>query len=141
MIVKEMKRAPFFLELHISGEKIIGILSVVLTALFVLVLVLLSAGYGMVFYLRKYVLSPISKFTDNLLQYDAGDYTYHITNGNLLELEQMDGQFRKMMHQIRKLKITLYEQELEKQKIEMDFEIADKTALLFKLPEFYLQYD
>lgn len=121
MIVKEMKRAPFFLELHISGEKIIGILSVVLAALFVLVLVLLSAGYGTVFYLRKYVLSPISKFTDNLLQYDAGDYTYHITNGNLLELEQMDGQFRKMMHQIRKLKITLYEQELEKQKIEMDF--------------------
>lgn len=132
MIVKEMKRAPFFLELHISGEKIIGILSVVLAALFVLVLVLLSAGYGTVFYLRKYVLSPISKFTDNLLQYDAGDYTYHITNGNLLELEQMDGQFRKMMHQIRKLKITLYEQELEKQKIEMDF-----LKLQIK-PHFYL---
>lgn len=121
IIVKEMKRAPFFLELHISGEKIIGILSVVLAALLVLVLVLLSAGYGMVFYLRKYVLSPIQKFTDNLLQYDAGDYTYNITDSNLLELEQMDGQFRKMMHQIRKLKITLYEQELEKQKIEMDF--------------------
>ncbi|MFD1404496.1 sensor histidine kinase [Robinsoniella peoriensis] len=121
IIVKEMKRAPFFLELHISGEKIIGILAVVLAALLVLVLVLLSAGYGMVFYLRKYVLSPIQKFTDNLLQYDAGDYTYNITDSNLLELEQMDGQFRKMMHQIRKLKITLYEQELEKQKIEMDF--------------------
>ena len=104
IIVKEMKRAPFFLELHISGEKIIGILSVVLAALLVLVLVLLSAGYGMVFYLRKYVLSPIQKFTDNLLQYDAGDYTYNITDSNLLELEQMDGQFRKMMHQIRKLK-------------------------------------
>jgi len=121
MIVKEMKRAPFFLELHISGEKMIGILAVVLAALLVLVLVLLSAGYGMVFYLRKYVLSPIQKFTDNLLQYDSGDYTYNITDSNLLELEQMDGQFRKMMHQIRKLKITLYEQELEKQKIEMDF--------------------
>lgn len=44
-----------------------------------------------------------------------------MTEGNLLELEQIDGKFRTMIHQIRKLKITLYERELEKQKIEMDY--------------------
>ena len=45
----------------------------------------------------------------------------NMTEGNLLELEQIDGKFRTMIHQIRKLKITLYERELEKQKIEMDY--------------------
>ena len=45
----------------------------------------------------------------------------HITENNLMELEQIDGKFKRMIHQIRRLKITLYEQELEKQKIEMDY--------------------
>ena len=44
-----------------------------------------------------------------------------MSEGNLVELEQIDDKFRNMIHQIRRLKITLYEQELEKQKIEMDY--------------------
>ena len=66
----------------------------------------------------------------------------NMTEGNLLELEQIDGKFRTMIHQIRKLKITLYERELEKQKIEMDYlKMQIRAAFLFELPELYLQHD
>ena len=71
--------------------------------------------------LKKYLLEPVREFTDNLTKYDDDDYTFHITENNLMELEQIDGKFKRMIHQIRRLKITLYEQELEKQKIEMDY--------------------
>ena len=60
-------------------------------------------------------------FTENLQKYDNGDLTYQMSEGNLVELEQIDDKFRNMIHQIRRLKITLYEQELQKQKIEMDY--------------------
>ena len=60
-------------------------------------------------------------FTENLQKYDNGDFLYQMSEGNLVELEQIDDKFRNMIHQIRRLKITLYEQELEKQKIEMDY--------------------
>ena len=48
-----------------------------------------------------------------------------------------------MIHQIRKLKITLYERELEKQKIEMDYLKMQIPADIFilNLPELYLQHD
>ncbi|VCV23872.1 hypothetical protein [Roseburia intestinalis] len=46
-----------------------------------------------------------------------------------------------MIHQIRKLKITLYERELEKQKIEMDYLKMQIRRILFELPELYLQHD
>lgn len=39
-----------------------------------------------------------------------------MSEGNLVELEQIDDKFRNMIHQIRRLKITLYEQELENRK-------------------------
>ena len=66
----------------------------------------------------------------------------NMTEGNLLELEQIDGKFRTMIHQIRKLKITLYERELEKQKIEMDYlKMQIRPHFYLNCLNFYLQHD
>ena len=66
----------------------------------------------------------------------------NMTEGNLLELEQIDGKFRTMIHQIRKLKITLYETGIrETENWDGLSENADPAAFLFELPELYLQHD
>mgnify|MGYP000432384440 CR=1 FL=1 len=78
-------------------------------------------------------------FTENLQKYDNGDLTYQMSEGNLVELEQIDDKFRNMIHQIRRLKITLYEQELQKQKIRDGLpENPDPPAFLYELSELYL---
>lgn len=121
VICQEMKRAPFSVEQYISNRKILGVLMGALVSLLLLGAVLLAVGAGMLNQLRKYVMLPIKNFTSKLMKYEEDEETYDLSSNNLLELEQMDEQFRKMMRQIRKLKINLYEQELEKKKIEMDY--------------------
>lgn len=118
---KNLNQAPFGIQMKISGDKILGVMMGSLGFLLVLAAALVLAGAAILLYLKKYLLEPVREFTDNLTKYDDDDYTFHITENNLMELEQIDGKFKRMIHQIRRLKITLYEQELEKQKIEMDY--------------------
>ena len=89
--------------------------------LIALAAILILADALILIYLRRNILMPVKRFTQNLEKYDDGNYVFSLTEGNLLELEQIDDKFKHMIHQIRKLKITLYEQELEKQKVEMDY--------------------
>lgn len=118
---RTLKQAPFGIQMKISGDKIMGVMMGSLGFLLVLAAALVLAGAAILLYLKKYLLEPVRQFTDNLTKYDDDDYTFHITENNLMELEQIDDKFKRMIHQIRRLKITLYEQELEKQKIEMDY--------------------
>ncbi|MCA5963372.1 histidine kinase [Blautia sp. RD014234] len=118
---KNLKQAPFTIQMKISGDKILGVMMGSLGFLLVLAAALVLAGAAILLYLKKYLPEPVREFTDNLTKYDDDDYTFHITENNLMELEQIDGKFKRMIHQIRRLKIALYEQELEKQKIEMDY--------------------
>lgn len=120
-IIKDLKQAPFHIQMNVSSEKIWGILMGSLVFLAALAGVLILAGAVILLYLRAFLFLPVQRFVNNLVKYDEGDYTFHLNESNLLELEQIDEQFRQMIHQIRRLKITLYEQELEKQKIEMDY--------------------
>lgn len=120
-LCKELKQAPFSIQMKISGDRILGVMMGSLGVLLVLAAALVLAGAAILLYLKKYLLEPVRMFTDNLTKYDDDDYTFNLTENNLMELEQIDDKFKRMIHQIRRLKITLYEQELEKQKVEMDY--------------------
>ena len=71
-------------------------------------MILIMSGI-LLFHVYSNIMKPLKVFTQNLQQYDEGGYMLNMTEGNLLELEQIDGKFRTMIHQIRKLKITLYD--------------------------------
>lgn len=116
-----LSQAPFELRVKISWTGVLNLMTGSVFALLAVSLVMVAAGAILLFHLEKRILRPVSLFTENLQKYDNGDYTYQLSEGSLVELEQIDDKFRNMIHQIRKLKITLYEQELEKQKIEMDY--------------------
>ena len=120
-IQRELKQAPFVIQMRISGEDLISGMTGNILVLCIVGILLIAAGAIMLSYLRKNILLPVQQFVHGLEKYDDHSYTFNLTESNLLELEQIDDKFRHMIHQIRRLKITLYEQELEKQKIEMDY--------------------
>lgn len=120
-IQRELRQAPFHIQMRISGERLMSAMmgSVIIVSGSAVILIMI--GVIVLLYLRKNLLQPLQEFTGNLEKYDEGEYAFNLNENNLLELEQIDDKFRHMIHQIRRLKITLYEQELEKQKVEMDF--------------------
>lgn len=120
-IEKPLSQAPFSIRMKISGERIWDVLMGSVTVVTVLAAALVASGAGILIYLKRNLLEPVQRFTQKLEQYDSGEYSLDLTEEKLLELERIDDKFKNMIHQIRRLKITLYEQELEKQKAEMDF--------------------
>lgn len=120
-IHQELSRAPFEIRIGISLGGVLSLMTGSLLGMTILIFMILIMSGFLLFHVYSNIMKPLKVFTQNLQQYDEGGYTLNMTEGNLLELEQIDGKFRTMIHQIRKLKITLYERELEKQKIELDY--------------------
>lgn len=118
---QELSQAPFEIRIKISWTGVLNLMTGSVFALLGVAFLMVIAGSVLLFHLKTKILKPVAMFTENLQKYDNGDLTYQMSEGNLVELEQIDDKFRNMIHQIRRLKITLYEQELEKQKIEMDY--------------------
>lgn len=116
-----LSQAPFEIRTKISWTGVLNLMTGSVFVFFLIAFLLMAVGAILLFQLEKKILHPVMLFTENLQKYDHGDYTYQMSEENLVELEQIDDKFRNMIHQIRKLKITLYERELEKQKIEMDY--------------------
>lgn len=120
-ICKELSQAPFEIQMCISSERIMGLIMGSVTMLFMLGIFLICSLVWILFITRQRILGPVQAFVKNLEYYGEEEVTFNITESNLLELEQIDDKFKHMIHQIRRLKITLYEQELENQRIEMDY--------------------
>ena len=120
-IEKQLAQAPFSIRMKISGERIWEVMMGSVVVLTMLAAMQIASGAVILIYLKRNILQPVQRFTRKLEQYDSGEYALHLTEERLLELERIDDKFKNMIHQIRRLKITLYEQELEKQKVEMDF--------------------
>ena len=118
---QELSQSPFEIQIKISWTGVLNLMTGSVFALLGVAFLMVMAGSVLLFHLKTRILKPVAMFTENLQKYDNGDFLYQMSEGNLVELEQIDDKFRNMIHQIRRLKITLYEQELEKQKIEMDY--------------------
>lgn len=120
-ICKVLYQAPFQIQIRVSGERLMELMLGSVIVLGVIAAILIGASAVILLGVNRNLLAPIRQFVNNLERYDEGNDMLSITEGSLLELERIDGKFKHMIHQIRKLKITLYEQELEKQKMENDY--------------------
>lgn len=74
-----------------------------------------------VLYMKNRVLGPIKIFSENLSKIDDSSEILDLKDSRLIELEQANLQFKNLMRQIKKLKIDIYEKELEKQKTLMNY--------------------
>ncbi|AIQ42690.1 histidine kinase [Paenibacillus sp. FSL R7-0297] len=74
----------------------------------------------MLFFNRK-VLGPIQSFSESLTHLNEDGQPAGFKSSTIIELEEASAQFKDLALQIRNYKIAMYEQELEKQSIQLDF--------------------
>ncbi len=116
------EQAPFRVRIYMDDAGIYGKYVAVHVLLLILGMIIFSTMFVLNLYLQRRVLRPIQRFADNLLKFDGQDQlVYDLTENELKELEQANEQFRNLLHQIRRLKITLYENELRKQKMQTEY--------------------
>jgi sensor histidine kinase YesM len=72
-------------------------------------------------YMKNKVIKPILNFSHNLSVINEGTNLLDLQDSNIIELEQANQQFKNLMREIVKLRINLYEQELDKKRIQIDF--------------------
>ncbi|MWV44249.1 sensor histidine kinase [Paenibacillus sp. HJL G12] len=72
-------------------------------------------------YFNKRVLKPIQSFSDNLAQLSEGGRDPDFESSKLIELEDANLQFKILIEQIKRFKIDIYEKELDKQRIQLDY--------------------
>lgn len=95
------------------------LLSQLVVVLSTLILTCILAIY--VYYLYRRVIQPIHKFSDNLSNINEQEDIIDLQSSNVKELEQTSIQFKNLLREIKKLKINIYEQELEKKRFEINF--------------------
>lgn len=116
----EGSNLPFTLNIYIDNwfyERILFIQVFVIIMAFIVALSL----FVFLFYMQQKVIKPIQNFSLNLSRINEGTTLLDLQDGNIIELEQASKQFKNLMREITKLKINLYEQELEKKRIQIGF--------------------
>ncbi|MCL6604178.1 MAG: histidine kinase [Paenibacillus sp.] len=72
-------------------------------------------------FFNKRVLGPIQSFSENLAYINEDGQPADFKSSKIIELENANTQFKALVEQIKTFKITMYEQELEKQRIQLDY--------------------
>lgn len=123
---------PF--NLHVSIDHFSAFKKVVIAqfALIVATIIISLILFLILRYIRNRVISPIQKFSENLTDLNQNNESIDFESSNITELEQANVQFRGLINEIKNLKVNIYEQEIEKKQIQMDF-----MKLQIK-PHFYL---
>ncbi|WP_078381872.1 sensor histidine kinase [Sutcliffiella halmapala] len=83
-------------------------------------------------YIKNKVISPIQKFSQNLSDLNKNNEKIDFESSSIIELEKANTQFKDLIYEIKNLKVNIYEHEIEKKQIQMDF-----MKLQIK-PHFYL---
>lgn len=90
-------------------------------AIGVLFLCGIAAAGGILYRMKKKVIDPLRYFSENLSKIQEGNPEIYFGDTNLVELEEANQIFKKILGQMKEMRIHMYEQTLEKQKLEMDF--------------------
>lgn len=120
VVTNEFSNSTFSVKMVIkfgAFEKIV-IAQLLIMLMFFIVVFVLSA---VMLLFRKRVLGPIRSFSRNLARINEGEAPADIKTGRIIELERANAQFKDLVEQIKTYKIAMYEQELEKQRIRLDY--------------------
>ncbi|SEN47413.1 sensor histidine kinase [Paenibacillus sp. OK076] len=120
IVSSEFSNAAFSVHMAIkfgTFEKIM-VAQLLIMLLFLIVTSTLSA---IIMFFRRNLLVPIQRFSKNLARINEGDEATDFKSSRIMELEQVNAQFKELVGQIKRFKIDRYEQELEKQKIRLDY--------------------
>lgn len=82
---------------------------------------LLGIGIGLVLLLWRSLVTPLSHITDGMLELQRGNFSYQLKEEKSSEFAQITTTFNTVGHEIERLKISVYEERLERQKAELQF--------------------
>lgn len=83
-----------------------------------LVICILVCVVVVLIYIR-HILFPLQSFVNSLDELDTDTYLHDNSSNNLLELESANEQFRNLVRKIQALKITIYEKELNENRLSL----------------------
>ncbi|QHW32767.1 sensor histidine kinase [Paenibacillus rhizovicinus] len=130
-VIGEFTNASFFVKLVIQ----FGAFEKIMIAQLLIVLLALIVACSLCFillYFKNKVLQPIKSFSYNLAFWTEDGEPLDIASSKIVELEKANKQFSHLVTQIKTYKIDIYEREIEKQRIQLDY-----TKLQIK-PHFFL---
>ncbi|CAM3084172.1 histidine kinase [Paenibacillus lupini] len=116
----EFDNASFFVKLVIQFGAFEKIMIVQLLIMLLAVIVACSLSFIMLYFKNK-VLQPIKSFSYNLAFWTEDGEPIDSTSSKIVELEKANKQFAQLVTQIKTYKIDIYERELEKQQIQLDY--------------------
>lgn len=121
IVREDSNRLGFSIALVMNGYGGLSRIIWIQAAVLFMVLVTLSAFFMMSIYTKKRIIAPVQKFVKGLQDYqESGEGHEELSVSDIHELEQINEQFRNFVHQIGALKISIYEEKLERQRLEMD---------------------
>lgn len=116
----EFDNASFYVKLNIQFGAFEKIMIAQFLIMLLAVIVACSLSFIML-YFRNKVLQPIKSFSYNLAFWTEDGEPIDIAGSNIAELEKANKQFAQLVGQIKTYKIDIYERELEKQRIQLDY--------------------
>ncbi|WP_337103088.1 sensor histidine kinase [Paenibacillus sp. YIM B09110] len=127
----EFDNASFFVKLVIQFGAFEKMMIVQLLIVLLAAIVACSLSFIML-YFRNKVLQPIKSFSYNLAFWAEDGEPLDSASSKIVELEKVSKQFAQLVKQIKAYKIDIYEREIEKQRIQLNY-----TKLQIK-PHFFL---
>ncbi|MDU6038918.1 MAG: histidine kinase [Clostridium butyricum] len=114
-------KLPFTLQVYVDNfgnfEKIISVQVIMVLMAFTIAITI----YLFVLDIHNKVIKPIQNFSLNLSNINDNTNLLDFQNSNILELEMANEQFKNLLYEIKRLKINIYEHELDKKKIQINF--------------------
>ncbi|HZG85799.1 sensor histidine kinase [Paenibacillus sp.] len=117
---RKFSDASFHVELVIRFGAFEKIMIAQLLVVLLAVLIACNLCFVML-YFQKRVLKPIKHFSSNLAILMNGGEPIDFENNKIIELEKANRQFIDLVKQIKAVKIDLYERELEKQRMQLNY--------------------
>ena len=107
---------------YLSLEKVLNAFPVMLRIMLIMSLLGLFALPIILYYMTRWIIRPVQKLNDAMEQVSQGNMDFRIEEGlRGSEFERMNREFNHMMEDVSRLKIDVYEQQLEKQNIRLKF--------------------
>lgn len=112
---------PFSLYMYVDQNQAPEAIMIIWLFIMILTFTIVVLLFVILSQINSHITRPIQEFSANLASINTDAGLLDLQNNKILELEQANIQFKNLMHEIKKLKISIYEQELEKRRIEIDF--------------------
>lgn len=112
---------PFNLYLYSDNFSNYGTLLISQIVIVLSALLLCTIFAGFIFGMYYKVIRPIEQFSYTLSNLDMQDELINLEDNNIRELEQASIQFKNLIREIKRLRIDIYEKELEQKRFEIVF--------------------